>query len=72
MKCHLTIILIILWTATFGQSNFLKINNVSEDEDFNFPIFLSKNKLVDEKINVHLQLSELDLIIGNEKKIYLK
>ena len=68
MRRHLTIILTILWTTTFGQSNFLKIEKISEGEEFHFPIIRCTDKLVEEKINVHLQLGELDLIKGKEKK----
>lgn len=68
MRRHLTIILTILWTTTFGQSNFLKIEKISEGEEFHFPIIQCTDKLVEEKINVHLQLGELDLIKGKEKK----
>lgn len=68
MRRHLTIILTILWTTVFGQSNYLKIEKVSDGEEFHFPIIHCTDKLVEEKINVHLQLGELDLIKGNEKK----
>jgi hypothetical protein len=68
MRLHLTLILTILWTTTFGQDNYLKIHKISEGQEFYFPIIYSTDKLVEEKINVHLQLSELDLIKGKEKK----
>jgi len=68
MKRHLTIILTILWTTTFGQDGFLKIEKISEGEEFHFPIIQCTDKLVEEKINVHLQLGELDLLKGKEKK----
>jgi hypothetical protein len=68
MRQYLAIILTILWTTAFGQSNFLKIKKISEGEEFHFPIIQCTDKLVEEKINVHLQLGELDLIKGKERK----
>ncbi len=68
MRRHLTIILTIIWTTTFGQNNFLKIEKISEGKEFHFPIVQCTDKLIEEKINILLQLGELDLIKGKEKE----
>lgn len=68
MILHLSLVLTLLWTTSTGQDNFLKIENYSDGEEFHFPIIQSTDKIVEEKINVHLQLGELQLIKGKEKK----
>ena len=67
MKQYLTIILAIIWTTTTGQTNYLKIETISK-KYFDFPVIHTADKLVQEKINVHLQLAELELIKGKETK----
>lgn len=68
MRNILTILSLIIWFNSFGQENYLKIENISNKEDFNFPTIYSTDTLTSEKINIHLQLSELDLIKGKERK----
>ena len=45
----------------------LQLINISH-ENSNFPIIVSANKYAENKINTHLQLNELGLIKGHEKK----
>jgi len=68
MKRYLTIILIIVCANAIGQNDYLKIEKVSKGEDFSFPVIHADVELVQEKINILLQLSELDLIKGKEEK----
>lgn len=67
IKTILTLSLLLFWAALAAQTSFSSIQNISI-EDFDFPAVTTANKKVDEKINIHLQLSELDLIKGHEKK----
>lgn len=59
--------LFVLCSTLGAQTHFSTIENVSKEE-FVFPIIALPNKQAQEKINIHLQLSELDLIKGYEKK----
>lgn len=68
MKSFNLISLILLHFCVIGQSNFFKIKNISKDDSFSFPLFSGENNYVLNKINIHLQLSELDLLVGAEKK----
>lgn len=66
MKLFFTILLLSFGAIASAQKDYLKIEKESEGE-FHFPIIHSKNKIVEEKINVHLQLGELNCVKGKEK-----
>lgn len=68
MKLAISILFLIFSKTIVAQKNFVRIEKVSKGKDFNFPIISLSNKLVQEKINTYLQLAELDLLKGKQKK----
>lgn len=68
MKGYLVLTLSMLVTASFGQTGFLPIQNVSAGKQFSFPVVSGTPPAVPEKINAYLQLAELDLFKGREQK----
>lgn len=68
MKNIVFLILLFPFSLTFGQTEYFKIENVSKDSDFAFPIIYSDDSLITLKINTHLQLAELELLKGYERK----
>ena len=64
---NIILLIIIFYNPLFSQNEFLKIENIG-DKDYDFPIILSKDSLVQLKINYLIQLKELGLIIGKQKK----
>ena len=67
IKTILALLLPLYSAALAAQTSFSSIQNISI-EDFDFPVVTTANKEAGEKINIHLQLSELGLIKGYEKK----
>ena len=68
MKNLVFLILLFPFSLTFGQTEYFKIENVSKDSDFAFPIIYSDDSLITLKINTHLQLAELELLKGYERR----
>jgi len=71
MRNLFTIIFILSCSYCFGQKNYLPYKMISEgkNSDFRFPIFSdSTDTLTAKKINQLLQLSELQILKGHEKK----
>lgn len=66
MKLFFTILFLSFGAIASAQKDYLKIEKESEGK-FHFPIIHTKNKIVEEKINVHLQLGELNCVKGKEK-----
>lgn len=71
-KYPLLLLAIFVFLQSPGQvtrkSGKLSFEKISKGEGLHFPIIHSTDKLVEEKINIHLQLGELELIIGHEKE----
>lgn len=67
MKKIVFLIFVFSYSLTFGQTEYIKVENVSKDTNFAFPIVHSDDRLIELKINTHLQLAELELLKGHEK-----
>jgi len=67
MKHFLILVCTLLCSLCYAQQDSLSYKIISEG-DFNFPVFSGKDSLAVQKINQLLQLSELELLKGHEKK----
>lgn len=62
MKNFFIIISLCLANIVKAQDGYLKIDTVKHEESFSFPVIISGDSIARNKINVHLQLSELEHI----------
>jgi hypothetical protein len=71
---NLWVLFLVLFIGTMGrlsgQTGYMKIETVAESREysFHFPVVYTHNKQVQEKINIQLQLGELELLKGKETK----
>ena len=68
-KIITAILFVILNNFCFAQAGYFSYKTITQDQNLRFPVFKrSTNDLATEKINQHLQLSELELLNGHQKK----
>ena len=70
MKIRLSILVFITFISLgYGQENYFAVDEIKKGEYLSFPIFSNpKDSLSAEKINQFLQISELQILKGKEKK----
>ncbi len=67
-KITLLPFLLMFFVFALAQENYFEIESIERYDQFFFPVFNSNNTEVDDKINIYIQLKELELLNGFQEE----